>query len=73
MIGPSRVFVSDEAEDWYPDGVTVDAEGFVWNCKWAGGRIVRYAPDGTVDRVVPLPVPRPTRCAFVGPDLICSR
>jgi sugar lactone lactonase YvrE len=49
--------------------VTVDAEGFVWNCKWAGSRIVRYAPDGSVDRVLMLPVPRPTRCAFVGPDL----
>jgi len=68
-VGPGRVFVSDEATDWYPDGVTVDAEGYVWNCKWNGGRIVRYAPDGSVDRVVPVPVPRPTRCAFVGPDL----
>jgi sugar lactone lactonase YvrE len=68
-IGAGRVFVSDEAEDFFPDGVTVDSEGFVWNCKWAGGRIVRYAPDATVDRVLMLPVPRPTRCAFVGPDL----
>jgi sugar lactone lactonase YvrE len=68
-VGSGRLFVSDEAETWYPDGVTVDAEGFVWNCKWDGGRIVRYAPDGSVDRVVFLPVPRPTRCAFVGSDL----
>jgi sugar lactone lactonase YvrE len=68
-VGAGRVFVSDEGMPWYPDGVTVDAEGFIWNCKWNGSRIVRYAPDGTVDRVVPLPVPRPTRCAFVGPDL----
>jgi sugar lactone lactonase YvrE len=63
------VFVSDEDQPWYPDGVTVDAEGFVWNCKWGGSRVVRYAPDGAVDRVITLPVPRPTRCAFVGPDL----
>jgi sugar lactone lactonase YvrE len=68
-VGPGRVFASDEAGDWFPDGVTVDADGYVWNCKWNGGRIVRYAPDGSVDRVVPLPVPRPTRCAFVGPEL----
>jgi sugar lactone lactonase YvrE len=68
-VGPGRVFVSDEDQLWFPDGVTVDAEGFVWNCKWAGGRIVRYDPDGAVDRVLHLPVPRPTRCAFVGPDL----
>jgi sugar lactone lactonase YvrE len=69
VVGAGRVFVSDEAESWFPDGVTVDAEGFVWNCKWDGGRVVRYAPDGRVDRVLMLPVPRPTRCAFVGPDL----
>jgi sugar lactone lactonase YvrE len=68
-IGPGRVFISDEGQNWYPDGVTVDAEGFIWNCKWDGARVVRYAPDGTVDREIPLPVPRPTRCAFVGPDL----
>jgi sugar lactone lactonase YvrE len=68
-VGPPRVFVDDGAEAWFPDGVTVDAEGFIWNCKWAGGRLVRYAPDGTVDRALILPVPRPTRCAFIGPDL----
>jgi len=68
-VGAGRAFVTDEDRPWYPDGVTVDAEGFIWNCKWDGGRIVRYAPDGSVDRVVTVPVPRPTRCAFVGPDL----
>ena len=68
-VGPGRVFATDEGRPWYPDGVTVEAEGFVWNCKWDGGRIIRYAPDGSVDREVTVPVPRPTRCAFVGPDL----
>ncbi len=69
VVGEGRVFVSDEDHEWFPDGVTVDAEGYVWNCKFGGARIVRYAPDGTVDRVVPVPVAKPTRCAFVGPDL----
>ncbi|GAA1512041.1 hypothetical protein GCM10009827_027880 [Dactylosporangium maewongense] len=68
-VGGGRLFASDEDEAWFPDGVTVDADGFVWNCKWDGGRIVRYSPDGRIDRVVELPVPRPTRCAFVGPEL----
>ena len=68
-VGPGKVFVNDEGQPWYPDGVTVDAEGFVWNCKWDGARVVRYAPDGSVDRVIALPVPRPTRCAFAGPGL----
>ncbi len=68
-VGEGRVFVSDEEHPWFPDGLAVDVEGFVWSCKWDGGRIVRYDPDGTVDRELIMPVPRPTRCAFVGPDL----
>lgn len=53
----------------FPDGSTVDAQGFVWNAEFNAARLVRYAPDGHVDRVVPMPVPRPTCCAFGGPDL----
>lgn len=67
-IGVGRVFASDQGCRYFPDGLTVDAEGFVWSAKWDGWRVVRYAPDGSVDRVLKLPVPRPTRCAFVGPD-----
>ncbi|TKK87577.1 SMP-30/gluconolactonase/LRE family protein [Herbidospora galbida] len=63
----SRIFATDD--DCFPDGLAVDAEGGVWNCKWDGSRVVRYAPDGTIDRIVKVPVERPTRCAFAGPDL----
>jgi len=52
-----------------PDGATVDAEGFIWHARFQGGAIVRVAPDGRIDREVPLPVSRPTSCAFGGPDL----
>jgi L-arabinonolactonase len=52
-----------------PDGSTIDSEGFLWNAEWDGGRLVRYAPDGSVERQVELPVQRPTCCAFGGPDL----
>jgi sugar lactone lactonase YvrE len=62
-----RPFASDD--DCYPDGLTVDAEGYVWSAKWDGWRVVRYAPDGTVDRVLPMPVQRPSCVAFGGPDL----
>ncbi|MDH3737656.1 MAG: SMP-30/gluconolactonase/LRE family protein [Alphaproteobacteria bacterium] len=51
------------------DGATVDAEGYYWSAEFMGGRLVRYAPDGTVDRTVELPVSRPTSCAFGGDDM----
>ena len=63
-----RLFARVEGPGW-PDGSTVDAEGFVWNCEWDGARVVRYAPVGTVDRILEVPAPRATCCAFGGPDL----
>jgi sugar lactone lactonase YvrE len=62
-----RVFT--EIDLGVPDGLTVDSAGFVWNAQWDAWRVVRYAPDGSVDRIVRLPVQRPTSCMFGGPDL----
>ncbi len=39
-----------------PDGSTVDSEGYLWNCRFFGGCIVRIAPDGTIDRIIEMPV-----------------
>lgn len=64
-----RLFASSRADPGDPDGSTIDAEGFLWNAQWDGWRVVRYAPDGSVDRVVKLPVQKPTSCMFGGPDL----
>jgi L-arabinonolactonase len=47
----------------------VDAQGYIWNAQWGAGRIVRYAPDGRLDRILRTPVSQPTSCAFGGPDL----
>lgn len=66
---PSNRRVFAETPDCIPDGSTVDADGFLWNAQWGGWRVVRYAPDGTVDRVVEMPVENPTCCAFGGEDL----
>jgi sugar lactone lactonase YvrE len=44
----------------------VDAEGHLWSAQFDGGCLVRYAPDGTMDRVVRLPVSKPTSCGFGG-------
>ncbi len=52
-----------------PDGSAIDAQGYLWNARYGGGCVVRIAPDGRLDRAVPLPVQNPTTCAFGGPDL----
>ena len=53
----------------YPDGSTVDADGFIWNAVWGASRLVRYRPDGQIDRVIPTPVTQPTCAVFGGPAL----
>ena len=47
----------------------MDSEGFVWNARWRGNCVMRFAPDGRVDRVVEVPVLQPTCPAFGGKDL----
>lgn len=68
-IGDWEVFVDMSGGKPAPDGAVVDAEGFVWNAHYNGSRVVRYAPDGSVDRVVDLPCPHVTCPAFGGDDL----
>jgi len=52
-----------------PDGSAIDAEGYIWNCRFFGGCIVRIAPDGSVDHVLDMPVKNITTCCFGGADL----
>ncbi|RYB05320.1 SMP-30/gluconolactonase/LRE family protein [Lichenibacterium ramalinae] len=59
----------DRSRGGAADGATVDAEGFLWNALVYDGRLVRYAPDGTVDRIIAMPVKKVTSVMFGGPDL----
>lgn len=68
-IRNERVFVDLAGQPGSPDGSTVDAEGYVWNAQWGGGRVVRYAPDGRADRVLAVPASQPTCVCFGGSDL----
>ncbi|MGR3794951.1 SMP-30/gluconolactonase/LRE family protein [Vannielia sp. SX4] len=59
----------DGANGGAADGSTVDAEGYLWNALVYDSKIVRYAPDGTVDRVIEMPVKKVTSMNFGGPDM----
>ena len=67
-ISSRRVF-SERFGRGLPDGSAVDSDGCLWNCRYGGGCIVRFAPDGSLDLVIDTPVSNPTTCAFGGPDL----
>jgi sugar lactone lactonase YvrE len=68
-IANRRVFVEVDPGHGGPDGMTVDAAGFVWSAQFDRWCVNRYAPDGRLDRSIPLPVQRPTTCMFGGADL----
>jgi L-arabinonolactonase len=68
-VSNRRVFAQTVVGGGFPDGSTVDADGCLWNAEWGGGRVVRYTPDGRVDRAIPLPCSQTTCCAFGGTDL----
>lgn len=68
-LGPPQPFSDLRGEAGTPDGGAFDADGFLWNAHWGAWRVVRYAPDGQVDRILEVPVQQPTSCAFGGPDL----
>jgi len=69
-IANRRIFVPiDRGSGGFPDGMTVDSEGFVWSNLVGVGQIRRYDPDGKLERIVQLSVPRATDCTFGGPDL----
>jgi sugar lactone lactonase YvrE len=64
-----RMFADLSGAEGFPDGLTVDADGYVWVAMFAGGALRRFTPAGHQDAVIPLPVSQPTSCAFGGPGM----
>jgi sugar lactone lactonase YvrE len=64
-----RLFASFEALRGFPDGATVDEEGYVWSVEVYSGRLIRFDPMGVIDRIVGLPVQSTTSLTFGGANL----
>ncbi|SDU96548.1 SMP-30/gluconolactonase/LRE family protein [Pseudomonas mucidolens] len=68
QLGRAAVWFGPHARGG-PDGSAMDAEGYIWNARWDGSCLLRLTPEGEVERVIELPVSRPTSCVFGGPNL----
>ena len=67
-VDSKEVHINLRDHDINPDGAVCDTEGYLWNAQWGASRIARYAPDGTFDKAIDLPVSQPTCPAFGGDD-----
>ncbi|HTA07436.1 MAG TPA: SMP-30/gluconolactonase/LRE family protein [Streptosporangiaceae bacterium] len=62
--GPRREWL--RVTDGVPDGICMDAEGYLWVAIWGAGQVHRYAPDGQLAGIVDVPAPNTSSVAFVG-------
>lgn len=68
-ISNKRVFAELGADHGHPDGMTVDAQGCLWICEYAGWGISRFSPEGEFMSKLALPVANVTSCTFGGDKL----
>jgi sugar lactone lactonase YvrE len=67
-ISHQRLFVKVPEGEGGPDGMTVDAEGYVWSARWGGSRLVRYTPEGVEERRIAFPAQKVSSVVFGGDD-----
>ncbi|MCW5314406.1 SMP-30/gluconolactonase/LRE family protein [Nostoc sp. KVJ3] len=68
-ISNRRIFVDLTHESFYPDGLTIDSEGYIWSAMWDGWCVIRFNPKGEEILRIKLPVQLPTNCTFGGDNL----
>jgi sugar lactone lactonase YvrE len=66
MPSGRRLFVDMNQHAGRPDGAAVDVDGCYWTCANDAGLLLRFTPEGTLDRTISLPVKKPSMCAFGG-------
>lgn len=68
-LGARQIFVQGTKDNGFPNGIAVDSEGSIWVTMYGGWSVNRYAPDGTLQERLDLPVPMPTALTFGGKEL----
>ena len=61
-----QLFVKVSDDEGFPDGATIDAEGFLWSAMWDGSCLIRYTPDGKEERRIPIPAKKVSSLTFGG-------
>jgi sugar lactone lactonase YvrE len=64
-----RIFFDTRQVTGRPDGAAMDVDGCYWMAGVGGAQLVRITPEGKVDRIIDMPMQRPTKIAFGGPEL----
>lgn len=65
-ISNARLLIQLDADEGFPDGLTVDAAGDLWVAIWGGSSVRRYRPDGELREQRAIPAVETTSCAFAG-------
>ncbi len=68
IISNQNTFIVVPEGEGAPDGMTVDAEGYLWSARWGGSCLVRYSPDGSEERRIHFPVKKISSVTFGGKD-----
>lgn len=68
-VSGRRPLVHFREDEGAPDGLTVDAEGFIWVALWGGSSVRRYSPQGELERVLGIEAEQVTKPCFGGVDL----
>jgi sugar lactone lactonase YvrE len=68
-LGERRLVVDMSDMPGRPDGAAIDVDGGYWICANDGGRVLRFTPEGRLDRTLFVPVSKPSMCSFGGDAL----
>ena len=66
QLGKREIFIKETELNIAPDGSTIDSDGFLWNAKWGGNKVVRYAQNGDISHIIEVPAANVTSCCFGG-------